>query len=308
MGTMAPLYRTYLQGRLDRSEINQRTAEQYGYVLDALDVYFGKRPLTQWGPGHADKFMATVVHLRPTSKRHYLTQLKAFSTWLYQTQEDVSQNAAAHIKPIRQPRSVPVTLKQDEVAALLKVAPGLRGRAIIWLMVGCGCRCVEVARLKVEDYDRRARIIRLDGKYHNERVIPVPEEAAVALDAYLDARGNAAGPFIVNQRTGGHLTPKSVSIYVTKYSRAAGVKVSANDGRGAHGLRRTAASDVYDQCGDITVVQEMLGHKEGATTLKHYLRPVSMTRMREAMQGRNYAQVTVERQGLPDGPEGDMAA
>jgi len=49
--------------------------------------------------------------------------------------------------------------------------------------------------------------------------------------------------------------------------RAAKVKQRApRDGASAHALRATAASDVLDACGDLRVVQEMLGHQNLATT------------------------------------------
>jgi len=73
--------------------------------------------------------------------------------------------------------------------------------------------------------------------------------------------------------------------------RDAGVKAGALDGRSAHGLRRTAASDVMDLCGDITIVQELLGHRLVSTTAEHYLRRVPIESMRAAMEGRTYGEV-----------------
>ena len=165
----------------------------------------------------------------------------------------------------------------------------VRARAVVWLMVGCGCRCVEVARLRVEDYDPRGATVRLTGKGGHERVVPVPSDVAGALDAWLDERGRVAGPLIASRIDGHALAPHTLSAYVRRWMRAAGVKVSALDGRSAHGLRRTAASDVMDACGDITVVQEMLGHREVDTTARHYLRRVTVAHMREAMEGRTYS-------------------
>lgn len=69
--------------------------------------------------------------------------------------------------------------------------------------------------------------------------------------------------------------------------RLAGVKVRALDGRSAHALRRTCASDVADRA-DLRVVQQILGHSDLAVTSRHYLRPVPLDEMREAMEGRSY--------------------
>jgi integrase len=74
---------------------------------------------------------------------------------------------------------------------------------------------------------------------------------------------------------------------MSRWMRAAEIKTRAHDGRSAHGLRRTAASDVMDSSGDIRIVQAMLGHVRIESTA-FYLRPVPLDKMREAMEGRNY--------------------
>ena len=67
----------------------------------------------------------------------------------------------------------------------------------------------------------------------------------------------------------------------------AGIKRGAGDGVSAHALRHTAASDVLDRCHDVRTVQAMLGHVSIATT-QIYLRRADLSRMREAMAGRDY--------------------
>ena len=67
----------------------------------------------------------------------------------------------------------------------------------------------------------------------------------------------------------------------------AGIKHRRRDGVSAHALRHTAASDVLDECGDLRVVQAMIGHIHLATTAV-YLRRADLAQMREAMAGRDY--------------------
>jgi site-specific recombinase XerD len=52
-------------------------------------------------------------------------------------------------------------------------------------------------------------------------------------------------------------------------------------------IRHTAASDVLNECGNVRVVQNMLGHASLATT-EMYLRIASIDQLREAMEGRDY--------------------
>lgn len=287
MDTLSPLVGEYLRSRHARGEINDKTLRDTRYPLASFAASFGRRPLTQLGARAVDRWLENIGHLAPATRRNYVSQVRTFCGWLV-AQGKIARNPTAHLKPIRQPRSQPRTLTPTEVSMLLASLPDERARAIVWLQVGCGCRCVEVSRLTVADYDPRGKTIRLVGKGGHERTIPVPDEAAAAIDAYLNAAGSRGGP-LIRSHNGAVLSPRTISTYVRKWMITAGVKHAPLDGRSAHGLRRTAASDVMDLTGNIQVVQEMLGHSDVSVTARSYLRPVTLSQLREAMAGRTYA-------------------
>lgn len=287
MGTLAPLVREYLRGRRARGEITPQTATDLSYCLAAFSQSFGNRPLSQLGPRAIDRWLESIGQRAPATRREYLSRIRAFCRWLV-AQGYAKADPTAHVPSIPQPRQVPRTLTEPEVARLLAACPDARARAVIWLMVGCGLRCVEVSRLDVQDYDAADRIVTVVGKALHERRIPVPTDVAAAVDTYLDEAGRQAGPLIRSTTTYGRLTPKTLSSYVRRWLRDAGVKTAPFDGRSAHGLRRTAGSDVMERCGDVRVVQEMLGHARIETTATAYLRPVAIHALREAMEGREY--------------------
>lgn len=285
--TLGPHVHRYLTGRVRRGEITTKTAASYRYRLHQFATSFGRRPIDQLGPAAIDRWLEQIGHRAPATRREYLSVVRVFCRWMV-AQGAIASDPTGHVAAIPQPRRAPVTLTAAEVAAVLAHAPDVRARAIVWLMVGCGTRCVEVARLRVEDYDPRGLTVRLVGKGGHERVIPVPSGAARALDAYLDEVGRCAGPLFRSRRDGGPIRTETMSRYVRAWMIAAGVKVRPLDGRSAHGLRRTAGSDVMDRSGDLRAVQEMLGHASIETTARHYLRLVSMEQLREAMAGRDY--------------------
>lgn len=293
MNTLTPLIERYLKGRVRRCEISEQTAIDTRYRLDRLARSFGRRPLEQWGPKAIDRWLGTMSCYAPSTRREHLSAARGFARWLVtDPRTPVTADATAHVKPIRQPRRTPITLSRPEVAALLAAAPDARARAILWLMIGCGCRRVEVSRLNVEDYTPNpggGGTIRLVGKGGHERIIAVPKDTATAIDAYLDVRGRVAGPLVVSREGNARLKPHTISVYVHRWMTAAGLKARAYDGRSPHGLRRTAASDVMDRSGNLRAVQEMLGHASIHTTAAHYLRPVTMEQLREAMEGRDYS-------------------
>lgn len=288
MSTLRPFIDAYLRGREQRGEVNRRTAGTLRIPLARLDRQHGSRSLDRLTPARIDAFLDSINHLAPATRRHYLTAVRGLCRWMVE-QGQLRTDPTSHVAPIRQPRRAPVTLGAPDVARLLAAAPDRRARAILWLMVGCGARCVEVARLQVADYDPTCRTVRLVGKAGHERIIPVPAETGAALDAYLDAVGRRGGPLIRQSlRSTAGLTPATISAYVGRWATAAGVKSCAFDGRSAHGLRRTAGSDVMDRSGSIVAVQEMLGHSSIETTARYYLRRVTMEQLRSAMAGRDY--------------------
>jgi integrase/recombinase XerC len=286
--TLTPLIATYLHGRAARGEITRRTATDLAYCLAGFAESFGRRPLHHLGEAAIDRWLETIGTLAPATRREYLSRVRGFCRWLVDTGR-IASDPTTRVAPIRQPRQVPVTLRSRDVGRLLAICPDRRARAIVWLMVGCGCRCVEVSRLTVSDYDPDVRTLVLVGKAGHQRIVPVPVDVAGALDEYLDEVGRVAGPLIrseLDRRS--PLSPRTISAYARRWLTAAGVKTRPLDGRSAHGLRRTAASDVMERAGDVRIVQEMLGHARIETTARAYLRPVPLERLREAMEGRTY--------------------
>lgn len=286
MGTLHHHVIKYLRGRVDRGEISRVSADGIAKTLRGFSRSFGSRPLAQLGPRAIDRWLATIGHYAPATRREYLSRVRTFCRWLM-AEGHIIADPTEHVKPIRQPRTVVVTLTEPQVAALLGACPDARARAIVWLLVGCGCRCIEVERMLVEDYDPRQRLLLLRGKGNHERQVPTPAAVAAALDAHLDEAGRRAGPMFLGERGG--LRSATIGTYVRRWMRDAGVKSAPFDGRSAHGLRRTAGSDVMDRTNDLRAVQAMLGHVRVETTAKHYLRPVPLDHLRAAMEGRTYA-------------------
>ena len=281
------LQSTQAATRNQRGEITRSTMRDLRWTLNGLDESFGDRPLKMFGPAAVDRWLESIAHLAAATRREYLSRVRTFTRWMVATGK-LRTDPTLHVPKIRQAVRVPRVLEEWQVARLLRAAPDTRARAVLWLMVGCGLRCCEVARLQVEDFT--GRDVTVCGKNSNERTVPVPVRVAAAVNAYLEEVGVTAGPLIRNElhSTQG-LSPRTLSGYVRGWMVAAGVKQRAGDGRSAHGLRRTCASDVADSA-DLRVVQQMLGHARLETSARHYLRPVSLDAMREAMEGRGYAE------------------
>jgi integrase/recombinase XerC len=253
--------------------------------LRTLSTHYGARPITRLNRRAIEAWLGSLAHLADNSRAAYLASARQFTGWL--TIEGlVPVDPCAGIPPMKRARPVPRALRPDEVRAVLDAAASDRTRAIVWLMVGLGLRRMEVAGLRWEDYCERDRLVVVRGKNRKERVLPVPAEVAGALERIREA---TTGP-VFPARHGGPVSAERIGGVMTETMWRAGVKRANYDGRSGHALRHTAASDVLDCCGDLRVVQELLGHEHLSTTAI-YLRKVSAEAMRSAVEGRSYPRV-----------------
>ena len=286
-GTLGPLALEYAAERRRRGEIVASTVTQYRSVLAKLERAHGNRPLSQFGKGTIDRYLDSVGHLKPSARASAWSHVRGFCGWLYRNGH-VSNDPTLGIKAPRRPRTEPRALDGDAVAALLADLPDKRAAAIVWLEVGMGLRRIEVHRLNVEDWSRRDQIVRVVGKGSHERYVPVPRAAAQALSDYLAECPATSGPMIRSTTSNRALSLSALSHYMARWMFAAGIKQAAGDGVSGHALRHTCASDVLDQCDDLRVVQELLGHANLATSAT-YLRRARVGKLREAMENRDYA-------------------
>ena len=286
--TLTPLVHDYIAGRIRRAEILARTAREHRYQLDGFAASFGSRPLTQLGPRAVERWLETIAHMSPSSRSLRLSTLRGFARWMV-THRHASRDFTADTPRIRRQRLVTRDMTADHFRAILDVVETPRQRVIVWLMFGLGLRCVEISRLTVDDFDFGAGTVVVTGKGGHERELPVGADVRRAVNDYLDAAGIASGRLIRNEGINplGGISPERVSGITAKLIDRAGLKTRRFDGRSAHGLRAAAATDLFDACGNLRVVQEFLGHTNIATT-SIYLRKAGVAEMRDALALRHF--------------------
>src|SRR5262249_41469326 len=109
---------------------------------------------------------------------------------------------------------------------------GLRDRAILAVLLGCGLRRSEVAALTVGHVqlrDGRWCIVDLRGKHGRVRTVPMPTWVKVAIDAWTVDAGVADGQVFRSVNRGGQvqsaaLSEKVVWQLLQGYAAAAGVR------------------------------------------------------------------------------------
>jgi site-specific recombinase XerD len=108
---------------------------------------------------------------------------------------------------------------------------GLRDRAMLAILLGCGLRRSEVAALTlahIQQRDNRWCVIDLVGKHGRVRTIPMPTWVKGAIDAWTSAAGLSEGPVLRPVSRGGQvqgvcMSEKVVWQLLQQYAAAAGV-------------------------------------------------------------------------------------
>jgi integrase/recombinase XerC len=153
-----------------------------------------------------------------------------------------------------------------------------RDRVIFELLYGCGIRNSELVGLNMGSVKWRDDAVLVRGKGRKERLVPLGDEAAVALRAYLPLReaklmaaGKGAlvheGPLMMNMRMRGdcRLTTRSVGRIVKAIALSRGLAADVHP----HTLRHAFGTHMLEEGADLRAIQEMLGHERLSTTQRY---------------------------------------
>lgn len=149
---------------------------------------------------------------------------------------------------------------------------GLRDRAILALLLGCGLRRTEAAHLtfdRIQQRDGRWVLVDLLGKRNKLRSVPMPAWTKAAIDEYAAHAGLTEGNVFRPVNKGGRTTREQMTeqaIYnlVVKYAQALGFARLA-----PHDLRRTFAKLAHKGGAGLDQIQLSLGHSSIQTTERY---------------------------------------
>jgi len=170
-------------------------------------------------------------------------------------------------------------LNQSEVRALIRATQGtyaVRDRCLIQLGLNVGLRISNLVQLTVGQAAHNGRprsyltIPASQMKSRRGHAIPLNSPAKARIDEMLRWKKRAGEPTnpiapLFRSREGGFLTTRRAAQIISDAAERAGLE----PGISTHSLRKTLATTLMERGISLRVVQELLGHRELATTAQY---------------------------------------
>ena len=219
-----------------------------------------------------------------TLARH-VASLRAFHQFLFR-EKLTTADPSTHIESPKLAKTLPKMLSMEEVDQFLAAHAGsdpraLRDRAMVELLYATGMRVSELIDLDVNSIYLDLGFVRCIGKGNKERIIPIGEEALLAIDRFLKhgraqliKREQKCEALFLNHR-GTRLTRQGLWKIMKNHANRAGISKVITP----HLLRHSFATHLLMNGADLRAVQEMLGHADISTT--QIYTHVTNTRLKE---------------------------
>jgi site-specific recombinase XerD len=222
----------------------------------------------------ANKTDGKQLTLKRVTQNYYVIALRSFLRFLIKNDYQTLEPSKIDL-PKTESRSLKF-LDKDQVDRMATQADtarieGLRDRAILELLFSTGLRVSELVSLNRDKVNLERREFGVIGKGGKSRLVFVSDRAADWIKRYLDKREDVFKPLFIRYsgkeivENGGEkmrLTVRSIERLVKKYARLARLPIEPT----VHTLRHSFATDLLTNGADLRSVQEMLGHKNIATT------------------------------------------
>ncbi|MBI4004565.1 tyrosine-type recombinase/integrase, partial [Candidatus Roizmanbacteria bacterium] len=274
---------------LDKN-LSPRTVRMYGYYLNFFQAWLlSSSHLDDFAVEKIDEniirnFRLYLSHqyknphkgdLKRQTQNYFLVALRSFFRFLIKKKftvipPEVIELGKQHDRTIK--FLAPEELERLFAAVDISDLPGTRDRAILEILFSTGLRVSELVSLNKDQINLDAGEFGVIGKGGKARVVFLSKRAVEWLQLYLRKRDDAdralfiryAGPKPAGELADEklRLSVRSVERMIDKYRKKAGILFRI----GPHILRHSYATDLLTHGADLRSVQEMLGHKNIATT------------------------------------------
>jgi len=281
----------WLQHNRGRAEA---TVAKYGEIIERLSKWAAKEKqltLLQLKPNDLAEFTGPVAHaagLAPRARRPMVSAIKNF--YGYAAAQGACKPVAKDLDYPKVGRRLPVGMSLQDAERLL-MAPdigtfaGLRDASMIAMFIGCGMRVSGLTGLNESalTWTHNQLTVSVKEKGGNERLVPVPSEAATLLQAYLAHpdlaaldRSTATGDQVlfVSLNSGSipthefhgerrRISARGLRYVIERNGERAGIHRSKLH---PHAARHLYGTELAESSVDILQRQALLGHEDPKST------------------------------------------
>ena len=271
---------------LDRN-LSQKTIRMYDYYLSFFSEWLKQNypkaieDVTQITEPQIRKFRLYLSQqylnpykgpLKRQSQNYFLIALRSLLRYLIREEMEVISPDRIELGKTRD-REIrflpPEELDQLFQTIKTKKTIGLRDRAILEVLFSTGLRVSELSNLSRDQINLKKSEFGVIGKGGKARVVFLSKSATAWLTRYMQTRKDQSPAVFIRYKGKKakspeelRLSPRQIQRLVEKYRRQAGLTRRITP----HVLRHSFATDLLTHGADLRSVQEMLGHKNIATT------------------------------------------
>lgn len=210
--------------------------------------------------------------ISPYTQARLISGIKSLFNFL-ELEYNLKSNAAELIETPRLNRKIPETLSVFEIDNLIQAIDlsskeGMRNKALLEVLYGCGLRVSELINMKISNLHLEVEFIKVEGKGNKERLIPIGKQAIKYLKIYLNEIRNkqsikfTAEDYVFLNRRGGPLSRVMVFLIIKDLA----AKIGLTKNISPHTFRHSFASHLVEGGADLRAIQDMLGHESITTT------------------------------------------
>ena len=256
------------------------------YSKNTLDAYRRdlQKLLVFYADNHIDYRTVTLEQLdqfagqlreegiQARSVARILSGVRSFYRFLT-LEKEVEQDPTELLESPQIGKHLPEVLSVEEIDSIINVIDvskpqGVRDRAIIEVLYGCGLRISELCNLRISQLYLEDKYIRVKGKGSKERLVPIEGVAIDRVREWLVTRmGYKVKPseedyVFVSLTRGSRLSRISLFVYIKDYAERAGIKKNISP----HTFRHSFATHLLEGGANLRAIQMMLGHEDISTT------------------------------------------
>lgn len=241
-----------------------RTWRDYGYDLKQFFIVTGHQRLNSITYRDVDHFISNQLFcgFKPTTINRRLTAIASLYKFLMNDDPTIICPVLARRHYLREPQSLSRPVSEEDLDKLFSVVIDSRDRAMFLIMLRCGLRIAEVARLTIPDVYLEEKYPRLSvyGKGSRERTVYLSSQAKNALKVYLEERPKVTSDYLFLGYQNDSMSTTAIHKRLVRYRSQAAIHITA------HRLRHNFANDLVRADVPVTTIQKLIGHRWLETT------------------------------------------